>query len=146
MKNLKNNGLPFDIMNIELTNKFIENVNYERVKRTDKSKEKKSREVKISLKNETYVNAKNSKSIKVRIFIAIEIEQTVKLDITYDFEYKLEEDFTEEMGRLAEFKSTTMSMAYPYIKAFAEQLVSMSGVSGVMLPFLDFNTLPNKET
>jgi phage anti-repressor protein len=143
MTNQQITGLTFNIMNIELINKFIDKADFARVK-TDKPKVKKTREVKISLKNETFVNTKNPKAIKVRNYITIEIEQTAKLDIIYDFEFRLDIDFSKEIAITEEFKSTTMSMAYPYMKTFAEQMFTMSGISGAELPFLDFNEIPSK--
>ncbi|AZS56754.1 hypothetical protein C5E18_11785 [Pectobacterium parmentieri] len=131
-------------MKIEIAKKSVHSLKFELLK-DDNSKSKKTRQVKIKLENETYVNQKNQKAVMVRNLVEIEIERAAKIDIIYDFEYKLEEIFTETLAKSDEFKHITMSQAYPYIKSYVEQIATMSGAPSVALPYVDFATLPNRD-
>lgn len=103
---------------------------------------KKTMTAKVTLNNELYSNVKDSKVFRVRYHALVTIESRLQIELTYDFDFKSEEDFLEEVAKSDEVRTSVPSMAYPYIKGYAEQLISMSGLGNYNLPYFDFISEP----
>ncbi|HGF3846962.1 TPA: hypothetical protein ACF4OU_002214 [Escherichia coli] len=103
---------------------------------------KKNLNATVNLNNELYTNVKDSKLFRVRYFTSITIEGRLEMDITYDFDFRSEDDFSHEMAKSHEIRSIAPTMAYPYIKTYAEQIILMSNLGRFNLPYFDFLTNP----
>lgn len=108
----------------------LENIQVEPVKKPVKAN--------VSLTNEIYANTKDSRLFRIRYISSITVEGVAKLNISYDFDFKADVDFTGETASSIEVRSIAPAMAYPYIKSYAELMISMSGLGDFNLPYFDF--------
>ncbi|HEB5831870.1 TPA: hypothetical protein RZF54_004495, partial [Yersinia enterocolitica] len=111
-------------MNIKLTAKKVIGIHLEPI---GDDQSKKATGAKVTLNNEVYSNKKNTNVFRVRYNATIIIEPIVKLDVTYDFDFSSITEIDDDFVRSLEVRSTVPSLAYPYIKNYAEQLLGMSG-------------------
>ncbi|EIG2865762.1 hypothetical protein AB575_005030 [Escherichia coli] len=127
-------------MKIELISKKVERLVMTRLE--GDSTAKKAIKTTVNLNNELYTNVKDSKLFRVRYFASVTIEGRLEMDITYDFDFRLEDDFSHEMAKSYEVRSIAPNMAYPYIKTYAEQIILMSNLGRFTLPYFDFLANP----
>ncbi|AWO80688.1 hypothetical protein [Serratia marcescens] len=127
-------------MKIELIGKKVAELSLQPLE--GESSSKKTMTAKVTLKNELYSNVKDTKLFRVRYHVQVSIETRLKIEITYDFDFKADADFSEEVAKSEEVRSLVPSMAYPYIKSYSEQLISMSGLGHFNLPYFDFFSDP----
>ena len=132
-------------MKIELIGKKVVNLAMNQLDGEDSSV-KKSMTANVTLNNELYSNVKDLKIFRVRYHAVVTIEGRVKLEITYDFDFRSEEDFTDDTAKSYEVRSIVPSMAYPYIKTYAEHLILMSNLGSFNLPYFDFFGVPMEPT
>lgn len=104
--------------------------------------DKKTMTAKVTLNNELYSNVKDAKLFRVKYHVIVTIEARLEIELTYDFDFKAEEDFSEDTGKSYEVRSIAPSMAYPYIKTYVEQLTLMSNLGSFNLPYFDFFSNP----
>ncbi|ENT4823011.1 hypothetical protein ACFFX4_004669 [Citrobacter farmeri] len=109
---------------------------------SSESSTKKKPSVKVKVNSEMYSNIKDSKLFRVRYSVDVDIESRLKIYLTYDFDFQSEEDFSEEVAKSKEVRTLVPSMSYPYIKSYAEYLISMSGLGNFNLPYFDFFSAP----
>lgn len=126
-------------MNIKLTAKKVIGISLEPI---GDDPSKKPTGAKVVLNNEVYSNNKNTSVFRVRYNATITIEPLVKLELTYDFDFSSGTEIDDEFVRSLEIRSTVPSLAYPYIKIYAEQLLGMSGYGYFNLPYFDFISEP----
>lgn len=123
-------------MKIELIGKRVVHLV---VKQLDSAEtDKKSKTAKVTLNNELYSNVKDEKLFRVRYHVVVTIESRLQMEITYDFDFRSEVEFSEDTAKSHEIRSIVPSMAYPYIKTYAEQLMLMSNLGSFNLPYFDF--------
>ncbi|MDQ6483986.1 hypothetical protein [Klebsiella pneumoniae] len=127
-------------MKIELINKKVESLVMKPLE--GDSAAKKTMSATVKLNNELYSNVKDSKLFRVRYFASVTIEGRLEMDITYDFDFHSEDDFSDEMAKSHEIRSIVPTMAYPYIKTYAEQIILMSNLGRFNLPYFDFFDSP----
>ncbi|HBR6996826.1 TPA: hypothetical protein L9217_000800 [Klebsiella aerogenes] len=127
-------------MKIELINKKVESLVMKPLE--SDSAAKKTMSATVKLNNELYSNVKDSKLFRVRYFASVTIEGRLEMDITYDFDFQSEDDFSNEMAKSHEIRSIVPTMAYPYIKTYAEQIILMSNLGRFNLPYFDFFASP----
>lgn len=127
-------------MKIELIGKKVESLVLNPLE--GKSAEKKPMKATVTLNNEIYSNVKDVKLFRVRYFVTITIEARLKMEIIYDFDFKSDEDFSDDKAKSIEVRSVAPSMAYPYIKIYAEQIILMSNLGSFNLPYFDFVDSP----
>ncbi|ENJ2006391.1 hypothetical protein AB0598_005256 [Escherichia coli] len=127
-------------MKIELISKKVERLVMTRLE--GDSTAKKAIKTTVNLNNELYTNVKDSKLFRVRYFASVTIEGRLEMDITYDFDFRSEDDFSHEMAKSYEVRSIAPNMAYPYIKTYAEQIILMSNLGRLTLPYFDFLANP----
>ncbi|MGG8006367.1 hypothetical protein PGN76_15535 [Klebsiella aerogenes] len=127
-------------MKIELINKKVESLVMKPLE--GDSAAKKTMSATVKLNNELYSNVKDSKLFRVRYFASVTIEGRLEMDITYDFDFQSEDDFSNEMAKSHEIRSVVPTMAYPYIKTYAEQIILMSNLGRFNLPYFDFFASP----
>ncbi|WP_112048751.1 hypothetical protein, partial [Escherichia coli] len=120
-------------MKIELISKKVERLVMTRLE--GDSTAKKAIKTTVNLNNELYTNVKDSKLFRVRYFASVTIEGRLEMDITYDFDFRSEDDFSHEMAKSYEVRSIAPNMAYPYIKTYAEQIILMSNLGRFTLPY-----------
>ncbi|CDQ53043.1 unnamed protein product [Klebsiella pneumoniae] len=128
------------IMKIELINKKVESLVMTPLEGA--SSGKKTMKATVTLNNELYSNVKDAKLFRVRYFAYVTIEERLKMEITYDFDFRSEEDFSDDTAKSPEVRSLVPSIAYPYIKGYAEQIIHMSNLGSFNLPYFDFFTSP----
>ncbi|STW38534.1 Uncharacterised protein [Klebsiella pneumoniae] len=58
----------------------------------------------VTLNNELYSNVKDAKLFRVRYFAYVTIEERLKMEITYDFDFRSEEDFSDDTAKSPEVK------------------------------------------
>ena len=127
-------------MKIELINKKVESLVMTPLEGA--SSGKKTMKDTVTLNNEMYSNVKDAKLFRVRYFAYVTIEERLKMEITYDFDFRSEEDFSDDTAKSPEVRSLVPSIAYPYIKGYAEQIIHMSNLGSFNLPYFDFFTSP----
>ncbi|MEB4673208.1 hypothetical protein MXL54_00260 [Enterobacteriaceae bacterium G50] len=127
-------------MKIELIGKRIVNIALNQIDGTDT--DKKSKTAKVTLNNELYSNVKDEKLFRVRYHVVVIIESRLQIEITYDFDFRSEVEFSEDLAKSHEIRTIVPSMAYPYIKTFAEQLMLLSNLGSFNLPYFDFFSSP----
>ncbi|EKL0720020.1 hypothetical protein FP371_13875 [Citrobacter freundii] len=127
-------------MKIKLINKKVESLVMKPLEGEHTTKKGTNSTVKLN--NELYSNVKDSKLFRVRYFASITIEGRLEMDITYDFDFQSEDDFSLEMAKSHELRSIVPTMAYPYIKTYAEQIILMSNIGKFDLPYFDFFASP----
>ncbi|HCB2882995.1 TPA: hypothetical protein SCR51_001259 [Citrobacter freundii] len=103
---------------------------------------KKKNKANVTISNEIYGNAKDPNLVRIRYAVAVIIDNVTKLDIDYDFDFKTDSEITSEFANSIEVRSSAPSLAYPYIKSYAEQLISLSGLGYYNLPYFDFISDP----
>ncbi|EKK7715975.1 hypothetical protein PO816_002876 [Cronobacter dublinensis] len=126
-------------MNLNIISKKIHTVSLEEIQ---SDSNKKPIKADVSLTNEIYANTKQSNIFRIRYKVSITIESKAKVELAYDFDFKSDEEFTNETANSLGVRAVAPSLAYPYIKAYAEQLISMSGLGNYNLPYFDFITDP----
>lgn len=126
-------------MNIKLTAKKVFGVSLEPI---GDDQTKKPTGAKVTLNNEIYSNHKNTNVFRVRYNAIITIEPIVKLELIYDFDFISATEIDDEFVRSLEVRSIVPSLAYPYIKNYAEQLLGLSGYGYFNLPYFDFMSEP----
>ncbi|HFU3987673.1 TPA: hypothetical protein ACH5XP_001822 [Klebsiella pneumoniae] len=127
-------------MKIELINKKVESLVMTPLEGASSGKKK--MKATVTLNNELYSNVKDAKLFRVRYFAYVTIEERLKMEITYDFDFRSEEDFSDDTAKSPEVRSLVPSIAYPYIKGYAEQIIHMSNLGSFNLPYFDFFTSP----
>lgn len=119
---------------------------------TSKKKSKKPEqevEAKINFNSEVYVNNNNNKLFRVRYRLNLTIPFKAELDLEYDFDFESDDAVGSEFPRTLVVRSEVPSFAYPYMKAYLETILNLSGVGVGPLPCIDFlkNPMPdNNET
>lgn len=103
-----------------------------------KATAKKTMTAKVTLNNEIYSNVKDSKLFRVKYHVIVMVEDWFKIELNYEFDFKSEEDFSWEIVKSHEVRSVVPSIAYPYIKTYAEQLMVISNIGNFNLPYIDF--------
>lgn len=131
-------------MKIELIGKKVAELSLHPVE--GEASSKKTTNAKVTLQNELYTNTKDAKLFRARYTVSISIESRFNIELKYDFDFKNDMDFSEEVAKSQELKSKVPSMVYPYIKTYAEQLISMSGLGSFNLPHFDFFEEPLEVT
>ncbi|HFW4698033.1 TPA: hypothetical protein ACIBSJ_002367 [Salmonella enterica subsp. enterica serovar Mississippi] len=129
-------------MKIELINNKVESLVMKPLEGEPAAKKTMNSTVKLN--NELYSNVKDAKLFRVRYFASVTIEDKLEMEITYDFDFKSEDDFSLEMAKSHELRSIVPTMAYPYIKTYAEQIILMSNIGKYNLPYFDFFAGPMK--
>ncbi|HAS1742837.1 MULTISPECIES: protein-export chaperone SecB [Enterobacter] len=99
-------------------------------------------DAKIELNNEVYLNKKNKNLFRVKYRLHVSIPHSVIIEMEYDFDFKAEEEVDETIAQSVTLRSAVPNLAYPYIKVYVEQLMTMSGYGQIPLPFVDFNEHP----
>lgn len=127
-------------MKIELIGKKVAELSLQPIE--GESSAKKAMTAKVTLNNELYSNVKDAKLFRVRYHVQVTIETRLQIDLTYDFDFKSDADFSEEVAKTLEMRTLVPSMAYPYIKSYSEQLISMSGLGNFNLPYFNFFSEP----
>ncbi|MFU0948554.1 hypothetical protein ACM26Q_22965 [Kluyvera ascorbata] len=101
----------------------------------------------INFDNEVYVNNHNSKLFRVRYNIFVSIPHQVEVTLVYDFDFQSDEDVDAGLAKSSTVLSDVPAFAYPYIKAYIENVLSMSGFGLTPLPYLNFlkNPMPSRQ-
>lgn len=129
-------------MTLNLVSKKVHKANLEMIQ-GDHGKKKAKANVTIS--NEFYGNTKDQRLFRIRYEVEVTIENVVKVDISYDFDFTTDFEVSSELLASLEVRSIAPSLAYPYIKSYAEQLISMSGLGYYDLPYINFSEEPFEE-
>jgi|GEM_PF-1633106 len=123
-------------MKIELIGKRVVNLTLNQID-GDKKAEK-STAAKVTLDSQLFANVKDTKLFRVKYHSITTIEARLQVELTYEFDFKSNEDFSEETAKSYEVISLVPSMAYPYIKTYVEQVLVMSNLGSFQLPYFDF--------
>ncbi|MFT4271226.1 MAG: protein-export chaperone SecB [Pantoea sp.] len=107
-----------------------------------KSEEKKRTKISVKLENEIFENQKKATVFRVRYVSSVTIEGIAQVEVAYNFDFESESEFSEELVKSDVMKVTAPSLAYPYIKIYVENLISMSGLGNFTLPYFDFFESP----
>lgn len=136
-------------MNINPTLVKVNNLSIKTLSPLPKKKKPKSDEEEvnatINFDNEVYVNNHNSKLFRVRYNIFVSIPHQVEVTLVYDFDFQSDEDVDAGLAKSTTVLSDVPAFAYPYIKAYIENVLSMSGFGLTPLPYLNFlkNPMPS---
>ena len=106
---------------------------------------KKKAKANVTISTEFYGNTKDQNLFRIRYEVEVTIENVVKVDISYDFDFTTDSEVSSELFASFEVRSIAPSLAYPYIKSYAEQLISMSGLGSFNLPYIKFTEEPFEE-
>ncbi|EMJ5172528.1 hypothetical protein [Klebsiella aerogenes] len=111
-------------------------------------KDNKNTNANLKLDNELYLNKNSSKIFRARYKIQVDIEDSVEVDVIYDFDFKSDTDVDQTLVSSMVIRSQVPTLVYPYIKAYLEQFLLISGYGNVPLPYVDFieNPIPGKAT
>lgn len=123
---------------ITLLNKQVQSLSLEK---NHKEKDKDSK-VKINLSSQLFTNVKDNSLFRIRYIVKVNANNYADLDIAYDFDFKTEEVVDEEFTTSLAVRSEAPSLAYPYIKAYIESVLQLSGYSNINLPYQDFTKDP----
>lgn len=109
-------------------------------------KDNKNTNANLKLDNELYLNKNSSKIFRARYKIQVDIEDSVEVDVIYDFDFKSDTDVDQTLVSSMVIRSQVPTLVYPYIKAYLEQFLLISGYGNVPLPYVDFieNPIPGK--
>lgn len=129
-------------MKIQLVTKLVHKASIEAIESKINNPKDKQVKVHVRLENLLFENVNDNKSFKVRYIASITLENRVNLNIEYDFHFNGSEEITEDIVKSPVFKSDIPSMAYPYLKVYAESLINMSGIGNYFLPYFDFYANP----
>lgn len=136
-------------MNINPTLVKVNNLSIKTLPPLPQKKKPKSNEEEvnatINFDNEVYVNNHNSKLFRVRYNIFVSIPHQVEVTLVYDFDFQSDEDVDAGLAKSTTVLSDVPAFAYPYIKAYIENVLSMSGFGLTPLPYLNFlkNPMPS---
>ncbi|WFW93797.1 hypothetical protein NFJ87_10560 [Citrobacter freundii] len=108
---------------------------------SQKKKQKKTEDevnATINFDNEVYINTHDSKIFKVRYKLLVTIPHQVEVNLTYDFDFRSDEEVDSDIPKSLTIRSDVPAYCYPYMKSYVENILNMSGYGGVPLPYLDF--------
>lgn len=99
----------------------------------------------INFDNDVFINNQNSKLFRVRYNIFVSIPHKVEVTLVYDFDFQSNEDVDAGLAKSSTVLSDVPAFAYPYIKTYIENVLSMSGFGFTPLPYLNFlqNPMPS---
>lgn len=105
-----------------------------------KSKKKASDEISatINFDNEVYINNSNQNLFRVRYNLSVKIQHKVDIEIEYDFDFECDEEIDSSIPRSLLIRSEVPAYSYPYMKAYVENILTMSGFNGIPLPYINF--------
>jgi len=95
------------------------------------------RSAKITLNYELYSNGRENKVFRVRYRTIVTIEEILEINMLYHYHFYFRSyvNFSAHIAKLKLVRSVAPSMAYPYVKIYAEQLILMSNLGGYNLRY-----------
>ncbi|WP_017346149.1 hypothetical protein [Pantoea sp. A4] len=108
------------------------------IKSLPKVEGKKERKITVKLDRKLFGNQKKSNVFRASYTAVISVEGAAQVEITYNFDFECDVDFSQEVAESDAVNVKAPTYAYPYIKSYAENLISMSGLGSYTLPYFDF--------
>ncbi|CAB5566685.1 hypothetical protein AB7V66_20540 [Providencia rettgeri] len=122
-------------MEIKLTKKKVDNLTMRSIL-PDETEQDQQFHIKIGCT--VYGNANNKNIVRIRYPVIVSVKDKATLSMDYDFYFTLSEELTEDFNTSIVTRQTAPALAYPYIKSYVENFLSISGYGDIDLPFLDF--------
>ena len=126
-------------MNIQLANWEIVEMNYSLLNIKERREENS-----FALKFKKLFNSKNKSFFRIVFFLTVK-DKKFDLNIEAVFNFKTDEEFTEEFKQSHFPRINAPAIAYPYLRAYVSNLTLQSGVNPAMLPTLNFVKFQNPE-
>lgn len=126
-------------MNIQLANWEIIEMNYSLLNTKERREENS-----FALKFKKLFNSKNKSFFRIVFFLTVK-DKKFDLNIKAVFNFKTDEEFTEEFKQSHFPRINAPAIAYPYLRAYVSNLTLQSGVNPAMLPTLNFVKFQNPE-
>ena len=126
-------------MNIQLENWRIVEMNYSLLNKRNQRKENS-----LGLRFRKIFSDKNKFAFKIVFNLTInDIEYDLNIEAMFNF--KTDEEITEDFKNSHFPKINAPAIAYPYLRAYVSNLTLQSGVTPVMLPTINFIKFENPE-
>lgn len=126
-------------MNIQLENWRIVEMNYSLLNKRNQRKENS-----LGLRFRKIFSDKNKFAFKIVFNLKIN-DSEYDLNIEAMFNFKTDEEITEDFKNSHFPKINAPAIAYPYLRAYVSNLTLQSGVTPVMLPTINFIKFENPE-
>lgn len=126
-------------MNIQLENWRIVEMNYSLLNKRNQRKENS-----LGLRFRKIFSDKNKFAFKIVFNLKIN-DSEYDLNIEAMFNFKTDEEITEDFKNSHFSKINAPAIAYPYLRAYVSNLTLQSGVTPVMLPTINFIKFENPE-
>ncbi|MET4892236.1 hypothetical protein [Morganella morganii] len=126
-------------MNISLIDKRVLSLSLSHL---DAKESESDGQIHIKIGSEIFTKKDDVTLFRVRYPFNLEIKGLVKISLLYDFDFKSDSDITPETLSSELLTITAPTLAYPYIKSYVENLLSVSGYAVTGIPFLDFTVTP----
>lgn len=126
-------------MNTRLENWKIVEMNYSLLNKRNQRKENS-----LGLRFRKFFSDKNKFAFKIVFNLKIN-DSEYDLNIEAMFNFKTDEEITEDFKNSHFPKINAPAIAYPYLRAYVSNLTLQSGVTPVMLPTINFIKFENPE-
>lgn len=126
-------------MNIQLENWRIVEMNYSLLNKRNQRKENS-----LGLRFRKFFSDKNKFAFKIVFNLKIN-DSEYDLNIEAMFNFKTDEEITEDFKNSHFPKINAPAIAYPYLRAYVSNLTLQSGVTPIMLPTINFIKFENPE-
>ncbi|WP_025155290.1 protein-export chaperone SecB [Morganella morganii] len=101
-------------------------------------------ELRFTLGTEIFHNKHDATLTKFRYTVTATLKDEVSLELIYDFAFQTDREVTESFNESEAATIMAPNLAYPYIKAYVENIFSISGYKKIILPYLNFFDEPLK--
>ncbi|HEJ9542875.1 Uncharacterised protein [Proteus vulgaris] len=128
-------------MKVKILYKTVHNLN---LKNLEEGEVKQDNELRLTLATEIFHNNKDATLVKFRYTVTTVIKDEVSVDLIYDFAFKSEDEITESFNESDTATVMIPNLAYPYIKSYIENILSISGYKKINLPYINFFEEPLK--
>ncbi|EMH4533021.1 TPA: protein-export chaperone SecB [Morganella morganii subsp. morganii] len=101
-------------------------------------------ELRFTLGTEIYHNKNDATLAKFRYTVTATLRDEVSLELIYDFAFQADSELTEDFNGSDAATIMAPNLAYPYIKAYVENIFFISGYKKIVLPYINFFDNPLK--
>lgn len=99
-------------------------------------------QVHINIGTDIYANSNNKNLFRIKYPINLIVRDIINISIDYDFDFLIDEEVTPSILGSELVSSKTPSLAYPYIKTYLENLITLSGYPNINIPYINFFETP----
>ncbi|EPY9201133.1 protein-export chaperone SecB [Morganella morganii] len=119
-------------------------VHYLGLKHLDPGEIEQENELRFALATEIFHNQRDATLVKFRYTATTTLKDEVALELIYDFAFQADCELTESFNESDSATIMAPNLAYPYIKAYIENIFSISGYKKIILPYINFFDEPLK--